>query len=216
MSLKEKKLIRPLPLGISEFTEVIDKHCYYSDKTLLLKSLLDTATKVILFTRPRRFGKTLNMTMLRTFFEKRLDGKDTSHYFKDLAIWKAGEKYTSEQGKRPVIFLSFRGIKGTSFADSLADIKSLVSEEFKRHDYLRTSSSLIPADRKIFADVADGIAGETHFRMSMLHLSKMLKLHYGQPPLILIDEYDTPIQSANDYGYYEEMVAFPCMAFMLT
>ncbi|MBO4556124.1 MAG: AAA family ATPase, partial [Elusimicrobiales bacterium] len=208
MSLQEKKLIRPLPIGISEFKEIIDEHCYYSDKTLFIKKLLDTAAKAILFARPRRFGKTLNMTMLRTFFEKPLDGQDTSHYFKDLAIWKAGEKYAKEQGKRPVIYISFRGIKGTSFKESLADIKSLISEEFKRHDYLRASEALIEADKKIFAETADGNAADTYFRMSMLHLSKMLKQHHGLPALILIDEYDAPIQTANDYGYYEDMVNF--------
>ena len=111
MSLKEKKLLRPLPIGISEFTEIIDTKCYYSDKTLFIKRFLDTAAKVILFARPRRFGKTLNMTMMRTFFEKPRDGKDTSHYFKNLKIWQAGERYTSEQGKRPVIYLTLKDIK---------------------------------------------------------------------------------------------------------
>ena len=93
MSLEEKKLSRPLPIGISEFKKVIDNNCYYSDKTLLVKKLLDTQSEAILFARPRRFGKTLNMTMLRTFFEKPLDGKDTSHYFKNLKIWHAGEQF---------------------------------------------------------------------------------------------------------------------------
>ena len=84
MSLKEKKLLRPLPIGISEFKKVIDNNCFYSDKSLLIKNFLDTQAEVILFARPRRFGKTLNMTMMRTFFEKPCDGKDTSHYFRNL------------------------------------------------------------------------------------------------------------------------------------
>ena len=121
----EKK--RPA-LGVSEFTKIIDSNGYYCDKSLLIKDILDDICDVILFTRPRRFGKTLNMTMLRTFFEKPLDGKDTSHYFKNLKIWQAGEKYQAEQGKRPVIYLTFKDEKLGNFKDLIASIRQNIFE----------------------------------------------------------------------------------------
>ena len=105
-NFKNKKLERPLAIGKDIFTTM--GKAYYVDKTLLVKDLIDNETSVILFTRPRRFGKTLNMSMLQTFFEKPMDGKETSHYFTNLKIWQQGEEYRAEQGKRPVIFLSLK------------------------------------------------------------------------------------------------------------
>ncbi len=208
MPLQEKKLIRPLPIGISEFKEIIDGNCYYSDKTLFIKKLLDNAAKATLFARPRRFGKTLNMTMLRTFFEKPLDGKDTSHYFKNLAIWKAGEKYTKEQGKRPVVYITLKDIKFKTYALALASIKQEISSEFKRHAELIDSQALNAADKVIFNKILFGNAEDAIFSVSLKTLSEMLHKHHGIQPMILIDEYDTPIQTANEYGYYEDMVNF--------
>ena len=208
MSLQEKKLIRPLPFGISEFTEVIDRHCYYSDKTLLLKSLLDTETKVILFTRPRRFGKTLNMTMLRTFFEKQMDGRDTSHYFKDLAIWQAGDKYRKEQGKRPVIYITFKDIKSLSYEDAIEEIHKNISREYLRHNELIDSSKLYEDEINLYKAIRYGKASAKDYSTSFQTLSELLCKHHGIQPMIIIDEYDTPIQTANEYGYYEEMVSF--------
>ena len=208
MSLKEKKLLRPLPIGISEFTEIIETNCYYSDKTLFIKRFLDTAAKVILFARPRRFGKTLNMTMMRTFFEKRLDGKDTSHYFKNLKIWQAGEKYTKEQGRRPVIYLTLKDIKFRTLESALAGIRQEISTEFQRHSELIDSDSLNVADKTVFNDIFFGKASDGAWSISLKKLSAMLYTHHGIQPMIIIDEYDTPIQTANEYGYYEDMVNF--------
>ena len=208
MSLKEKKLVRPLPFGISEFTEVIDKNCYYSDKTLLLKSLLDTETKVILFTRPRRFGKTLNMTMLRTFFEKQLNGTDTSHYFKDLKIWQAGEKYRNEQGRRPVIYITLKDIKCLDFKQTLDEITKAVGSEYRRHEELKSSSLLEEYYKSLYRTISLEKASLKDLTTSLLSLSAMLFKHHGIQPMIIIDEYDTPIQTANEYGYYEDMVNF--------
>ena len=109
MTLKEKLLKYKMPVGLSDFEEIIDKNRCYADKTLFIRDIIESESKVILFTRPRRFGKTLNMSMLKTFFEKPTEGKDTSHYFKNLKIWQQGEKYRDEQGKRPVIYITFRG-----------------------------------------------------------------------------------------------------------
>lgn len=208
MSLKEKKLLRPLPIGISEFTKVIDNDCYYSDKTLFIKKFLDLKSEVILFARPRRFGKTLNMTMMRTFFEKRLDGKDTSHYFKNLKIWQAGEKYTKEQGRRPVIYLTLKDIKFRTLESALAGIRQEISTEFQRHSELIDSDSLNVADKTVFNDIFFGKASDGAWSISLKKLSAMLYTHHGIQPMIIIDEYDTPIQTANEYGYYEDMVNF--------
>ena len=206
MSLKEKKLIRPLPFGISEFTEVIDRHCYYSDKTFLLKSLLDTETKVILFTRPRRFGKTLNMTMMRTFFEKNLAGKDTSHYFKNLKIWNAGEKYTKEQGKRPVIYITFKDIKQADYNAAFFNITKKISDEFKRHAELGESQYLTKDDIELYRKMTSRTADILEWESSLETLSGMLCRHYNNNVVIIIDEYDAPIQTAFENGYYEEMI----------
>ncbi len=207
MSLKEKKLLRPLPIGISEFTEIIDTNCYYSDKTLFIKRFLDTAAKVILFARPRRFGKTLNMTMMRTFFEKPRDGKDTSHYFKNLKIWQAGEKYTKEQGKRPVIYLTLKDIKFNNFSDAIKHISYEVFDDLKRHPEIFESKNFNSLQQK----QADALLNSNDISVlsgSIKTISELLYAHHGIQPMIIIDEYDTPIQTANEYGYYEEMVNF--------
>ncbi|MBO4556889.1 MAG: AAA family ATPase, partial [Elusimicrobiales bacterium] len=208
MSLQEKKLIRPLPIGISEFKKVIDNNCYYSDKTLLIKKLLDTKAEAILFARPRRFGKTLNMTMLRTFFEKPMDGKDTSHYFKDLEIWKKGDKYIKEQGKRPVIYITLKDIKFFNFKQTIDEITKNIANEYGRHDELENSNKLKDSERNLYLGMVNRKADFSDLSTSLLSLSEMLHKHHGIQPMIIIDEYDTPIQTANEYGYYEDMVNF--------
>ena len=205
----DKKIERPLAIGVDIFPDMPGS--YYVDKTLFAKDIINSTAKVILFTRPRRFGKTLNMTMLQTFFEIPIDGKDTSQYFKDLAIWQQDEKYRAEQGKYPIIFLSFRGVKGLDFKESLKDIQKLISAEFKRHDYLRHSKKLLADDRTIFSKIASAKAEDSDYRMSLLDLSDMLCKHHGQKAIVLIDEYDKPLQTAwesGDSGFYGKMVDF--------
>lgn len=133
----EKK--KPLPIGISDF-KVASQSYYYVDKTLLIRDFLDTKPMVSLFTRPRRFGKTLNMDMLRVFFEK--TEEDTSIYFKDKNIWECGKRYTQHQGKYPVIFLSFKDVKCLSWEETFQKIRKLISLECIRHGELETSSAL--------------------------------------------------------------------------
>ena len=208
-NFKDKKIERPLPIGKDIFTNM--RKAYYADKTLLAKDIIDNETDVLLFTRPRRFGKTLNMTMLQTFFEIPIDGKDTSHYFKDLAIWQQGEEYSSEQGKYPVAFISFKGVKEKNFEENIKDIKALISEEYLRHDYLRHSKKILAADKAFFSRVADGKSDESDLRRSLSMLSKMLCQHHGQKTIVLIDEYDKPLQTAweiNIEDFYSDMVDF--------
>ena len=158
MTFKERYLKKPFALGTSEFTEIIDDKSYYCDKTLLVKDLIDSKSKVILFTRPRRFGKTLNMTMLRTFFEKPTDGKDKSHYFKNLKIWQAGGQYTKEQGSRPVIYLTLKDIKPRTFEHAIEKIKETVFEELGRHYEVFESDKLNSFEKKQAENLANNLS----------------------------------------------------------
>ena len=195
-------------LGISEFTEVIGRKKYYADKTLFIRDFIDADAQTTLFTRPRRFGKTLNMTMLRTFFEKPLDGKDTSHYFKNLKIWQAGEEYRLEQGKYPVIYLTFKDIKQDNYEDALFNIKKKINQEFERHCELAESSSLSTSNKKLYAAMSERMTADNEYAAAIETLSEMLFKHYKQQVVILLDEYDVPIQSGFECGYYDKIIRF--------
>ncbi len=195
----------PLPIGTTDFKRICSEY-YYVDKTLLIKDLLDQKTNIILFTRPRRFGKTLNMDMLRTFFEK--TAADTSVYFKDKAIWEQGEKYTCHQGKYPVIFFSLKDIKARKWETAYELIKNVIGSEYARHAELENSSKLTKKERDFYAKIIYESASEANYMLSLQMLSKMLYLHYQKAPIIIIDEYDTPIQEGFINGYYNEAVEF--------
>lgn len=195
----------PMPLGITDFKRICREN-YYVDKTLLIKDLLDQKTNIILFTRPRRFGKTLNMDMLRAFFEK--TDEDTSVYFQDKAIWQQGEKYTCHQGKYPVIFLTLKDIKARKWETAYELIKNIIASEYARHPELENSSKLTKKERDFYAKIIYENASEANYMLSMQMLSKMLYLHYQKAPIIIIDEYDTPIQEGFINNYYDEAVEF--------
>ena len=146
---------KPLPIGISNFKLAVEEY-YYVDKTFLIREFLDNRPMVSLFTRPRRFGKTLNMDMLRVFFEK--TEEDTSVYFKDKMIWKCGAQYTSYQGKYPVIFLSFKDVKCSSWEDTFTQMKELIITEYQRHIELETSNKLSVYEKEKFIKIAKGEA----------------------------------------------------------
>ena len=195
----------PLPVGISDYRTASTEY-YYVDKTLFLKEFLDERPKASLFTRPRRFGKTLNMDMIRTFFEK--TGEDTSVYFRDKRIWSCGEKYRSFQGKYPVIFITFKDVKRGSWEDTYAHISKILREEFERHSELLDSGRCSRYEKQYFKNVLEGRADSTDMMTSLEKLSKMLDEHYGIPPIIIIDEYDTPIQQGHMRGFYDEVILF--------
>ena len=199
---KEKK---PLPVGISDYVRAQSEY-YYVDKTLLIKEFLDRKTFVSLFTRPRRFGKTLNMDMLRVFFE--ISDEDTSRYFVDKAIWKCGAKYRKHQGKYPVIFLTFKDVKYDSWEATFAKIAGLLQEEFGRHSELKNSDKLEKYEKDYYEKVLDGQANEVELSASLQKLSKMLAAHYGKAPIIIIDEYDTPIQEGYSKEFYDGIIGF--------
>lgn len=195
----------PLPIGSTNYKEICSEN-YYIDKTLLVKELLDEKNKIILFTRPRRFGKTLNMDMLRTFFEK--TAEDTSRYFKDKNIWQQGEKYREHQGKYPVIFLSLKDIKARKWESAFEALKYIVSVEYIRHAELKRSSGLEEADIDLYNRIAKNQASNMEYQFSLQALSRMLHEHHKKAPVIIIDEYDTPLQEGFVNGYYEDAVEF--------
>lgn len=193
----------PLPIGISDFCVASDQY-YYVDKTLMIKDFLDERPMVSLFTRPRRFGKTLNMDMLRTFFEK--TDEDTSVYFKNKKIWACGERYRQYQGKYPVIFLTFKDVKCETWEETFDVIAQLIGLEFRRHAELADSDRVISKD--YYQKIVDGQASENDYMMSLLYLSQMLDEHHGIAPVIIIDEYDTPIQQGHTCGFYDKVILF--------
>ena len=193
----------PLPIGASNY-KLVSTEYYYVDKTLLIKEILDERAVITLFTRPRRFGKTLNMNMLRTFFEK--TPEDTSKYFKDKKIWQAGEKYTSQQGKYPVIFLSLKDANKDNWQDLYSRLKATITDEFLRHKELKKSTRL--SNTAFYEKIIAGTGNITDYATSLLRLSQMLHEHYRQQPIIIIDEYDTPIQAGYINGFYEQAIQF--------
>lgn len=199
---KEKK---PLPVGISDYVRAQSEY-YYVDKTLLIKEFLEQKPLVSLFTRPRRFGKTLNMDMLRVFFE--ISDEDTSIYFKDKAIWRCGEEYRLHQGKYPVIFLTFKDVKFGSWGATLDKIRSILQAEFGRHQELLENKKIAQYEKEYFARVLDGSATEVDLTAALEKLSGMLTEHYGKSPIIIIDEYDTPIQEGYSKDFYDEIISF--------
>jgi hypothetical protein len=201
-NVKKKK---PLPIGISDYVRAQSEY-YYVDKTLLIKEFLDKKPLVSLFTRPRRFGKTLNMDMLRVFFEK--SSEDTSVYFKDKAIWKCGEEYTKHQGKYPVIFLTFKDVKFDSWDATIDKLRILLQTEFGRHLELVSSEKIADYEKDYFTKILNGNATEVDLTSALENLSKMLKEHYGNAPIIIIDEYDTPIQEGYAKNFYDEIIGF--------
>lgn len=204
--INNKAAKKTLPIGISDYVRAQSEY-YYVDKTLLIKEFLDQRPLVSLFTRPRRFGKTLNMDMLRVFFEIS-DAEDTSIYFKDKAIWKCGEEYTKHQGKYPVIFLTFKDVKFDSWEATLDKIRGLLQAEFGRHPELMESKRTAEYEKKFYIRIIDGSATEVDLTSALENLSRMLAEHYEKKPVIIIDEYDTPIQEGYAKDFYDEITGF--------
>ena len=196
---------RPLPIGISDF-RLASTDYYYIDKTMMIKEFLDERPMVSLFTRPRRFGKTLNMDMLRLFFEK--SDEDTSVYFKDKKIWACGQKYRDYQGKYPVIFISLKDIKFDTWQDTFAALTEVFSKEAYRHRELSTSDKCSDYDRAAFEKLLAGDVTQVELSGALLQLSLMLHAHHGIAPIIIIDEYDIPIQQGQMKGFYDEVILF--------
>lgn len=204
-----KKNVRPanlpLPIGVSDY-RLASTEYYYIDKTMMIKDFIDERPMVSLFTRPRRFGKTLNMDMIRTFFEK--TDEDSSVYFKDKKIWACGKKYRDYQGKYPVIFITFKDVKFNTWEETIEAIKGIFSKETYRHIELLTSNECNEYEKKELENLMSGNVNEVELSRALLNLSCMLHKHHSIAPIIIIDEYDIPIQQGYMKNYYDKVILF--------
>ncbi len=199
------KTQKPLPIGISDFKKVIDGGYAYVDKTLFIEELIEKGAHASLMPRMRRFGKTLNLSMLRYFFEK---GKtDVSYLFKDLAIWK-NEKCRALQGKFPVIFLSLKDVKHSSWQETYTSLQRLVASEFGCHSYLLEENTLSDEEKKDFLSILRKEAAQPLLEQSLRILSQWLYRYNGKRVILLIDEYDTPAHAAYLGNYYDTFISF--------
>ena len=197
---------RPIPIGVENFKDIITSNFYYTDKTLLIRDLLDSGAKVSLFTRPRRFGKTLNMSMLRYFFEK--TEEDNSYLFNGLKIANAGEKYMAYMEQYPVISISLKGVNQSTFEESMEEYKNLIANEYERHSGILESDKITKRKKKLFESICDGDASRTAYNNSLKLLTDCLYAIHQKKVIILIDEYDVPLQNAWLNGFYDKMVKF--------
>ena len=195
---------KPVPIGIEDFKRLIDDGYYFVDKTLMIKELIDMKGMVNLYTRPRRFGKTLNMSMLRRFFEK--TEEDNSYLFDELAIAESGNKYCKYIGQYPVISISLKSMKQSDYREAFSEFKNMISKEVWRHKELLVSDKLMPLNRKKLEMICDDTANNAVYNTALKLLSDCLYEVYGKKVIVLIDEYDVPLENAYFNGFYDEMI----------
>ena len=193
-------------IGISDFKSLRLRKNYFIDKSLYIKDIIDNQSGVILITRPRRFGKTLNMSMLRYYFD--IKGKDNKELFKDLKIMKEDEYYTSKLGYYPVIYVTLKDLTGINFEEMLLQLKTELVEVFIDNADLLNSTKLLDIEKEMFSTVLNLKANKIEIQGALKLLSKLLYREYGRPVILLVDEYDVPLQSAYIEGYYEEAIKF--------
>ncbi len=201
----------PLPVGDSDWARIVQR-TYFVDKTLMIRDLVDAETRVALFTRPRRFGKTTAMQMLKTFFEKAVDYKgnpvDNAPLFHDKLIWQAGEKYRALCGKFPVIYLTFKDFKARNWDEAVVSLRNALSGECFRHIEAVKTAPISENTRRNLLAVEAGTASAGAMADMLGGLAEAIHLADGVKPIVLIDEYDSPVNSASTCGYYDEMVSF--------
>ena len=196
--------MKRVAIGKQSFEDIRKKDCFYIDKTDFIKDWWESADDVTLITRPRRFGKTLNMDMLKCFFSNQYEGR--KELFKGLDIWK-DEKYRKLQGRYPVIFLSFAGIKQTEYSKAVTMIKNEITDIYNKYDYIMKSDLYNNNEKIQFKSVCPDMSDEIA-QKAINDLSNYLSRYYGKKVIIILDEYDTPMQEAYVNGYWEELVAF--------
>jgi len=195
-----------LPIGYDNFQEIISNKLDYVDKTLFIKDIIDDSAKVVLIARPRRFGKTLNLSMLRYFLASEVYGESTQGLFDGLKIKSESKEYLQHQGHYPVVFISFKDVKSNNYKTAYASLCKLISRIYQEHQPVLLSDKISNHQKKIFESILEERATEASIQSSLLDLSQLLYTYHGVKPWLLIDEYDTPIQSAYLGGYYEEMI----------
>lgn len=192
-----------LPIGIDSFEELRSEGYYYIDKTDFIEELLSERFKVNLITRPRRFGKTLTMSMLADFFDIR---KDSKKIFEGLAIAKNKQLCEVWMNQYPVLFLTLKDVEGLTFVDAYEQLAATISDICIEHDYLRMSDKIGESDRSIFVELQNKTAPKAAVMNSLFILTRMLEAHYGKSVILLIDEYDVPLAKANEHGHYKQML----------
>jgi len=197
--------MKKLNLGNSDFKSIIENDNYFVDKSLLIKEVIDSQSMVILLPRPRRFGKTLNLSMLKYFFD--IKSNEDRFLFENLDIWNSENKIKEKYGKYPVIFLSFKDAKETNWKECLELIIDEIADLYTNHNYLLESNLLAENEKTEFLNITNKTAKKTTFQSSIKKLSKYLQRYYNQKVVILIDEYDTPIQASYN-RFYDEAISF--------
>lgn len=193
-----------LPIGRSGFEDIRENNYYYIDKTGFIEELIRThGTQVTLITRPRRFGKTLAMSMLESFFDIR---RNSQKLFEGLNISDHHELCEQWMNQYPTVFVSFKSIDGLTFADAYAQLVAVIAELYKNHLYLITNEKINSYDKRFFDQIADKTASKTDIKNSLLELSKILATYYDKPVILLIDEYDVPLAKASEKNYYPQML----------
>ncbi len=197
---------KELPIGIEDFKVLIDNNYYYVDKTKFLCELVRNIGKVNLFTRPRRFGKTLNLSMIQRFFEK--TEEDNAYLFEGLEVSKAGDAYMNYQGQYPVVTLSLKGMKMRNFEDSISQFGWMIAREYQRHPEIMDSDLINEGTKETYWRIANYKATIADYQASVQMLTDSLMRIYGKKSIVLIDEYDVPLENAHFCGFYEEMIDF--------
>ena len=193
-------------IGTSDFKKMRVNDYYYIDKTMYIKDIIDNKSEIALVTRPRRFGKTLNMSMLRYYFD--IKQKDSKELFKGLKILEQEEKYTSKLGYYPVIYLTLKDVQDRNYENMLLDMKTAMLNMYKEHRYLLDSDKIYPEEKARITDILYAREDENVLKNSVRDLSEYLNRYYERPVILLVDEYDVPLQNAYVEGYYEEAVKF--------
>ena len=203
---------KKIPVGYEDIREIADRGLYFVDKSLMIKELLDGEEKVVLLTRPRRFGKTLNLSMLRRFFEDERDGQgeqiDNRYIFSGMNISRCGEEYLRHQQQYPVINLSLKSAKQPDYSMAYQSLVYDIAEEFRRHSYILRGNALSDREKEQFLEIMEGRAERTVYARALKILSGNLANYHGKQVIILIDEYDVPLENAYFMGFYDQMTAF--------
>ena len=209
MSDTKKKKIS---IGVEDFKEIIDKDGYFVDKTLMIKKLSESNAKVTLFMRPRRFGKTLNQFMIRRFFEDEITEKgekvDNGYLFDGLAVTECGEEIMQHHQQHPVIFLTLKSAKQPTYALAYMELKKRISEEYKRHRYVLQGGILTADEKAHFEAVCSIMDDDSLYTDALEFLAMCLAKYHGKQTIILVDEYDVPLENAYFRGFYDEMIDF--------
>ena len=195
-----------LPIGYDNFGKIIENGLYFVDKSLLIQDILDDVNEVLLITRPRRFGKTLNLSMLHHYLAANVYGRDTTHLFEGLKITQAGAAYTVHQGKYPVIFITLKGMSDHTYEQAYARFCGLMADLYHEYFYLLDGGKLSGFQKDTFNAILGKKATEDEIKCALKNLTHYLFLHHGERPWLLIDEYDSPIHAAYVHHYYEPMV----------